>query len=94
MSVRATIISQLEEIRRASKKSPKSTLPLTGKDSPPLTDELVMLDAGLDSLGIAILVTRLEDTLGLDPFTDSDITSPPVTLGDFIQLYEHASQSR
>ena len=53
-----------------------------------------MLDSGLDSLGIAILVTRLEDTLGLDPFTDSDITSPPVTLGDFIQLYEHASQSR
>ena len=91
MSVRATIISQLEEIQRASNKTP---LPLKGRALPPLTDELVMLDSGLDSLGIAILVTRLEDTLGLDPFTDSDITSPPVTLGDFIQLYEHASQSR
>src|ERR1700685_843956 len=99
MSVRATIISQLEEIRRASEQAPlplrgKAQLPLRGKVLPPLTDELAMLDSGLDSLGIAVLVTRLEDTLGLDPFTDSDITSPPVTLGDFIQLYEHASQSR
>ena len=97
MSVRATIISQLEEIRRVSGKAPltgKSPLPVKGKALPPLTDELAMLDSGLDSLGIAVLVTRLEDTLGLDPFTDSDITSPPVTLGDFIQLYEHASQSR
>jgi len=91
MSVRATIISQLEEIRRASS---KTALPLTGKAPLPLTDDLGMLDSGLDSLGIAILVTRLEDSLGLDPFTDSEITSPPVTLGDFIQLYEHASQSR
>ena len=83
MSIKATIISQLEEIRGSSKK------PLL-----PLTDELALLDSGIDSLGLAILVTRLEDTLGLDPFTDSDITVPPVTLGDFIGLYEHAAQSR
>jgi acyl carrier protein len=83
MSIKATFISQLEEIRRDSKK------PLL-----PLTDDLVLLDSGLDSLGLAILVTRLEDTLGLDPFTDSDITVPPVTLGDFIRLYEHAAKSR
>ena len=54
MSIKATIISQFEEVRRASKK------PLR-----PLTDDLVLLDSGLDSLGLAILVTRLEDTLGL-----------------------------
>jgi acyl carrier protein len=83
MSIKATIISQLEEIRRASKG------PLL-----PLDDGLVLLDSGLDSLGLAVLVTRLEDTLGLDPFTDSDITVPPVTLGDFIRLYEHAAEFR
>jgi acyl carrier protein len=79
MSIRATIISQLEEVRRTSNK------PLH-----PLTDELPLLESGLDSLGLAILVTRLEDTLGVDPFTDSDITVPPVTLGEFIQLYQLA----
>jgi len=63
------------------------------KKLPPLTDDLVLLDSGLDSLGIAILVTRLEDTLGVDPFTESEITSPPVTLGEFIGLYENAAKS-
>ncbi len=79
MTIKATVLSHLEEIRRASKKRLL-----------PLTDDLVLLDSGLDSLGLAILVTRLEDSLGLDPFTDSDITVPPVTLGEFIRLYEHA----
>ncbi len=83
MPIKATIISQIEEIRRTSKKT-----------FLPLTDDLVLLDSGLDSLGLAILVTRLEDTLGLDPFTDSDMTIPPVTLGEFIRLYEHAAKSR
>ena len=83
MSIKATIFSQLEEIRRKSKKT-----------LPPLTDDLVLLDSGLDSLGLAILVTRLEDSLGLDPFTASDITAPPVTLGEFVGLYEHAAGSR
>jgi acyl carrier protein len=83
LSIKETIISQLEEVRR------RSTGPLR-----PLTDDLVLLDSGLDSLGLAILVTRLEDSLGVDPFTDSNITVPPVTLGDFIQLYESAGQSR
>jgi acyl carrier protein len=83
LSIKATIISQLEEVRR------RSNEPLR-----PLTDDLVLLDSGLDSLGLAILVTRLEDCLGVDPFTDSNITVPPVTLGDFIRLYEHAGNSR
>jgi acyl carrier protein len=83
MSIKATVLSQLEEIRGSSKKRLL-----------PLTDDLVLLDSGLDSLGLAILVTRLEDSLGLDPFTDSDITVPPVTLGDFIRLYEDAAKSR
>jgi len=46
---------------------------------------------GSTSLAIAILVTRLEDTLGLDPFTESEDASPPVTLGDFIRFYENAA---
>ena len=59
---------------------------------PPLTDDLALLDSGLDSLTIAIVVTRLEDTLGLDPFTESDDISYPVTLGDFIRFYENAAK--
>lgn len=56
----------------------------------PLSDDLVLLDSGLDSLCFAILVARLEDTLGIDPFTASDDAYFPVTLGDFVKSYEHA----
>jgi hypothetical protein len=58
---------------------------------PPLSDELVLLDSGLDSLGFAILVARLEDTLGYDPFSSSEDVFFPVTLGDFIRVYENAA---
>jgi hypothetical protein len=34
------------------------------------------------------LVARLEDKFGFDPFTASDEAVFPVTLGDFIGLYQ------
>jgi acyl carrier protein len=56
----------------------------------PLTDDLNLLESGLDSLCFAILVARLEDELGCDPFTASDDIHYPVTLGEFIRFYENA----
>src|SRR5260221_10700556 len=61
MSIRSAVISQIQQIATE-----------TNKHLPPLTDDLALLDSGLDSLTIAIVVTRLEDTLGLDPFTETD----------------------
>lgn len=58
----------------------------------PLTDELELLNSGLDSLSIAIIVARLEDSLGIDPFTASEDTQFPVTFGDFVNLYEHVAK--
>jgi len=83
MSVKATVISHIRQIADDDKKS----LPL-------LTDDLVLLDSGLDSLAIAILVARLEEALGFDPFTESDDMAYPVTLGDFIRFYDHAADSQ
>jgi acyl carrier protein len=79
MSVRATVISQIQQTAGDNKKG-----------LPPLTDDLALLDSGLDSLALAILVVRLEETLGCDPFTESDDMAYPVTLGDFIRFYERA----
>jgi hypothetical protein len=81
MPVRDVILSHIEAIRGGK-----------GKNFPPLSDDLALLESGLDSLGVAILVTRLEDELGIDPFSDPSMTSPPVTLGDFVRVYEHAAQ--
>jgi acyl carrier protein len=59
----------------------------------PLQDNLILLNSGLDSLCFAILVARLEDALGVDPFSTSEDVSFPVTLGDFVKAYENAARS-
>jgi acyl carrier protein len=82
MSVKAAVISEIQQIADDNKKS-----------LPPLTDDLVLLDSGLDSLAIAILVARLEEALGFDPFSESDDVAYPVTLGDFIRFYDQSAQA-
>ena len=51
-------------------------------------DDLVLLETELDSLGYAVLVTRLEEQLGFDPFSMMDEPVYPTTLGEFIGVYE------
>jgi acyl carrier protein len=81
MTVRLTIISEFEEVARQQ-----------AKKLAPLSDNLVLLDSGLDSLCFAIIVARLEDTLGFDPFSAEDEVDFPVTFGDFIRFYENAAK--
>jgi len=61
------------------------------KPVPALSDSTVLLDSGLDSLGFAVLVTRLEDELGYDPFTMMEDIVYPRTLGEFVAIYERYS---
>jgi len=83
MSIKTTIISEIQRLADAESKTLQ-----------PLTEDLVLLESGLDSLGIAILVARLEEALNVDPFTESEEIYYPVTLGDFIKAYEQASSPR
>jgi acyl carrier protein len=62
-----------------------------GKQIPTLSDELILLDLPLDSLCFAIIVARLEDALGVDPFSTAEELTFPVTLGEFVALYEQAA---
>ena len=78
--MKPTILSAIEQI--ASEQ--QVTLP-------PLEDNLPLQELGFDSLGFAILVARLEDDLGLDPFTASPDASFPLTLGDLIKRYEDSA---
>lgn len=63
-----------------------------GRKLAPLSDDLKLTDSGLDSLSFAIVVTSLEDLLHVDPF-NSLAGKFPITFGDFVALYERASQS-
>ena len=78
MSIKLTRLEQMEEVAREH-----------GKILAPLKDDLVLAECGLDSLGFAVLVARLEDTLGVDPFTAAEEAVFPVTLGEFVRVYEN-----
>ena len=56
-----------------------------------MSDDLPLLESGLDSLCVAIIVARLEDIMGIDPFAVEEEMDFPVTLGDFIRLYDAAA---
>jgi hypothetical protein len=56
---------------------------------PPLNDDVLLHETGFDSLAFAILVARLEDDLGVDPFTISEDAAFPLTIGDFIMAYKN-----
>ena len=56
----------------------------------PLTDGLPCPTRGSNSLYFAILVSRLEDITGRDPFSSDGGARFPRTVGEFIALYEEA----
>ena len=56
-----------------------------------LADDLKLEASGLDSLCFAIIVARLDDSLGIDPFTTAEDATFPVTYGEFVRFYEHAA---
>ncbi len=57
-----------------------------------LTDETVLTDSGLDSLCFAIIVARLEDELGVDPFSQAEEIPFPRTVGDLVALYDRGAE--
>jgi acyl carrier protein len=80
MDVRTEVISQFKQVALEQNKKLAS-----------LTDDLALLDSGLDSLCFAIVVARLENSLGVDPFSDDEDARFPVTFGDFIRFYERSA---
>jgi acyl carrier protein len=81
MTVRTVVYEQVEKVAQENSKTLK-----------PLSDRMLLLESGLDSLCIAILVANLEDELGVDPFGSGNDVEVPMTLGDLVQVYENAMQ--
>ncbi len=81
MSLRSTITAQFEQVALEQKRKLAR-----------LSDDLKLLESGLDSLSFALIVARLEDSVGFDPFDSDEEMTFPVTFGDFVQLYENHPQ--
>jgi hypothetical protein len=80
MSVRSTILAKFKEVAASQEKT-----------LAPLTDDLVLQESGLDSFCFAVIVATLEDELGFDPYSASDVVYFPGTLGEFVAFYERAA---
>jgi len=83
MSIRDELIAQFKQVAGEQ-----------GRRLAPLDDNLPLAESGLDSLCFAIIVARLEDVLGIDPFHSSPAAEArfPVTFGDFVSRYQHAAK--
>ena len=83
MSIKTNIIAQFQQVAREQDKL-----------LAPLVDDLPLLESGLDSLCFAIIVARLEDALGIDPFSAAVAEDGhfPITLGEFVSFYENAAK--
>jgi len=81
MDVRSEVIAQFNRVAEEQ-----------DKQLAPLTDNLALLDSGLDSLSFAIVVTRLEISLGVDPFSADEEARFPVTFGEFVEFYNNAAK--
>ena len=79
MTIRSTILLNIQKIAAAYE-----------RDIASLNNDMALFDSGLDSLCFAVLVVRLEDELGLHPL--SSVARFPVTIGDFIKLYENSAK--
>jgi acyl carrier protein len=78
MSIRSVIAAQFEQVATEQKRKLAR-----------LSDHLPLLDSGLDSLCFALIVMRLEETLGFDPFDVPDLEEFPMTFRDFVRFYEN-----
>ncbi len=58
----------------------------------PLTDKLKLVDSGLDSLSMALVVAHLDDAFNVNPF--DTVQTFPVTFADFVGLYDEALRAR
>lgn len=78
---RTTIVALFEEMWREDKDC----------EPPVLEDDTVLLETGFDSMSFAVLVVRLDDEFGFDPFTAAEDAAYPQTFRDFVEFYhKHA----
>jgi acyl carrier protein len=83
MNIREVIIKVMKEVAEEA----------GGTLTPDLNDHTRLLESGLDSLGFAVVVARLDQELGYDPFTLSEKVVYPRTLAEFVSFYEENKQA-
>lgn len=77
MSTRRVLVEHLEQ-----------AIAERGVVGAPMEDDTVLLESGLDSLGFAVVIARLEEAFGGDPFLAMPVAVYPRTFGELVAIYE------
>ncbi|MGV3772074.1 MAG: acyl carrier protein [Verrucomicrobiales bacterium] len=84
-TIRQTIIEEISGVLKDA-----------GKQIPEVNESTSLLDGGMgmDSLDFAVLVVRLEQRLGSDPFNSATLDRFPTTLGALVSVYQNAAAAK
>jgi acyl carrier protein len=80
-------MSVRERVREVVVREVERLLSEEGVENPSLPDSTELVVAGIDSLGFAVLITRLEEALDVDPFLAIETAEVPRTVADLVDLY-------
>jgi len=80
MSIRSTIYQEIADVAAEQQKTLAT-----------MSEELPLMESCLDSLCFAILVARLEDLTGQDPFASVAAARFPTTVGQLVAFYEQVA---
>lgn len=83
----ALLDPQLEPIRLVILEEMATLLEEAERPIPEFSDGDILLETGMDSLDFAVLITRLEERLGFDPFTEMEDPIYPQTVGELTTIY-------
>jgi acyl carrier protein len=80
----------MTETRRAIEEEIAVVLKEGGRAVPTISDGSALMQGGLglDSMDFAVLVVRLEQRLGCDPFNSAALEQFPTTVAELASLYE------
>jgi acyl carrier protein len=80
----------MTDTRRAIEEEIVVVLKESGGEVPAITDSSALMRGGLglDSMDFAVLVVRLEQRLGCDPFNSAELEQFPTTVGELTSLYD------
>jgi acyl carrier protein len=82
----------MADVRTAIREEIGTVLKEAGKPAPVIDDSTSLMRGalGLDSMDFAVLVVRLEQRLGRDPFNSTTLEKFPTTVGELAALYEQS----
>jgi len=85
--------TRAHQIQQALQQCMEEVAAQTGAELADMSPNTALHESGLDALGLAMVIAKLDEKLGCSPFRDGSAEGLPCTLAELVQLYQHADDS-